>query len=192
MIPQHITRNKKTGSFAFSIEDYILYILNHLEPEKSDKIRLNKIAFFVEFAYIYFRGHPLSEAEYAAIDKGTIIDGYDSILKQMQKDEKIKVDGFTLRPLKSPRTSVPIQIDEFIEPLIKKYASLTNAELVSLSHLTDSYKITSKNERIMGKIIDKKLAFLESFFEENKAQKQLEESELPVIDKSKLVEYGAR
>ncbi|MAF20730.1 MAG: hypothetical protein CMI55_03545 [Parcubacteria group bacterium] len=48
---EKVRQDKKTP--LFKKEDYILYILNNLEPEKSDKIRLNKVAFFVEFAFVH-------------------------------------------------------------------------------------------------------------------------------------------
>lgn len=192
MVSKTVIQGKKPSKFLFPKEDYILYILNHLEPEKSDKIRLNKIAFFVEFAYIYFREHTLSKIEYAAIPKGLVIDNYDLILKQMQERKKVKIDGFTLRPLESPKTKIPSEVSEFIDPLIKKYSSLTKSELITLSHLTDSYKITTDNGKIMGRIVDKKLASLETFFEESKLDEGLNESELPVIDRDKLVKYEFR
>ena len=94
----------------FRKEDYILYILNNLEPEKSDKIRLNKVAFFVEFAFIHHNEKPLSSAKYAAINKGAVIDDYDFILKKMEKDKRIKIDGYIVRPLESPNTQLPNEI----------------------------------------------------------------------------------
>ena len=57
-------------------EDLILHILNKLEPEKSDKIRLNKLAFFTEFAFLHRFNKPLSNAEYASIDLGPVIWNY--------------------------------------------------------------------------------------------------------------------
>ena len=48
------------NDFKFKIEDYILYILSKIEPAKSDKIRLNKVAFFVEFAYMFKKQKELS------------------------------------------------------------------------------------------------------------------------------------
>lgn len=183
--------NTKTkNNFLFNIEDYILYILNKLEPDKSDKIRLNKIAFFVEFAYIFRKEKPLSKAQYAAIDNGAVIDSYDPILRKMQKDKKIKLDGYIVRPLKSPDALIPEELSFFIDPLIKKYSLLNNEELIGLSHSTDSYRITTDNERVMGKIIDKKLASLETFFCENEAVGcEIDENKLPVVDKKKLVRY---
>lgn len=181
---------KKKNSFIFGVEDFILYILNHLEPDKSDKIRLNKIAFFVEFAYIFYKEKPLSKAKYAAIDRGAVIDSYDPILKKMQKEKKIKLDGYIVRPLKSSDASISGELSFFIDRLIKKYSLLSNEELISLSHSTDSYKITTNNEKIMGKIIDKKLALLETFFcEDEMVGCEINEDKLPVIDREKLVEY---
>jgi len=185
---------KKTEkSFLFKIEDYILYILNRLEPEKSDKIKLNKVAFFVEFAYLFFKGKPLSKARYAAIDNGAVIDSYDPILKRMQKEKKITIDGYIVRPLKSPDATIPEEISSFLDPLIQKYALLDNSVLINLSHSTDSYKITTDNEKIMGRIIDKKLAPLETFFDEDKVVEcEIDENKLPVVDKKKLVRYGIK
>jgi len=72
-------------SKKLSTEDFILYILNKLEPDKSDKIRLNKLAFFIEFAFIHHFNRPLSNTEYAGIDLGPVIDNYDLILKNMEE-----------------------------------------------------------------------------------------------------------
>ncbi len=178
------------NNFLFNVEDYILYILNNLEPDKSDKIRLNKVAFFVEFAYIFHKERPLSKTEYAAINNGAVIDSYDLILKKMQKKKKIKLDGYIVRPLNSPELSIPKELPLFIDPLIKKYSLLSNEELINLSHSTDSYKITTNNERIMGRIIDKKLALLETFFcEDEVAEEKIDESKLPVVNKEKMIRY---
>lgn len=187
-----ITKKTKK-SFLFKIEDYILYILNRLKPEKSDKIKLNKVAFFVEFAYLFFKGKPLSKAQYAAIDNGAVIDSYDPILKKMQKEKKITIDGYIVRPLKSPDATIPEEISSFLDPLIQKYALLDNSVLINLSHSTDSYKITTDNEKIMGRIIDKNLAPLETFFDEDKVVEcEIDENKLPVVDKKKLVRYGIK
>lgn len=173
----------------FKTEDFILYILNRLAPDKSDKIKLNKIAFFVEFAYLFSKEKSLSDAKYAAIDMGAVIDSYNSILENMQKEGKITIEGYTIRPLKSPEVDVPEETSLFIDPLIKKYSVFNNNELISLSHDTDSWKITTNNEKVMGQIIDKKLALLETFFDENEATAMIDEDKLPVINKEKLIEY---
>lgn len=183
-------REKAKGKELFHTEDYILYILNRLEPEKSDKIRLNKIAFFVEFAYVFQNERPLSNARYAAIDNGAVIDSYDFILKLMVARKKVKIDGYFVRPLKTSEAPTPKEVSSFIDPLIKKYSSLNNGELIGLSHSTDSFKITTNNGRTMGSIIDKDLALLETFFDEDKdEEEEIDENSLPTIDKSKLVKY---
>jgi len=186
-----IKPKKATNTFQFEVEDFILYILNHLEPDKSDKIRLNKIAFFTEFAYIYFNHKPLSKVTYAAIDKGAVIDGYDLILKRMSKEGKIKIDGYFVRPLTDPKVNIPKEVASFTEPLIKKYSIFTNDELIGLSHNTDSYKITTSNEKRMGKIIDKDLALLETFFDNSITNEDYtcKVRDLPAFDRNKLVRY---
>jgi uncharacterized phage-associated protein len=176
--------------YKFNTQDYILYILNHLEPDKSDLWRLNKIAFLVEFAYLYFNESPLSKANYAAIDYGPVIDHYKDILKEMEKGGLIKVDGYKIRVISSDRVgNISDETKKFVDPLIKKYSEMTKGELKALSHSTDSYKITTENEKVMGRTIDKSLANLESFFDENN-DIELSEDSLPVVNKSDLVEYG--
>lgn len=179
----------KNQDFKFSKKDYILYILNRIEPTKSDKIRLNKIAFFIEFAYIFFNNKNLSALRYAAIDNGPVIDGYDPVLKEMAKEKLITIDGYHLRPLSDARATPPTKIEGFIKSIIEKYENLSIEELIALSHQTDSYKITTDNEKVMGRIIDKKLASLETFFCDSEDEEDISENRLPVVDRGALVEY---
>jgi uncharacterized phage-associated protein len=180
--------NKK---FKFTKEDFILYILNKLEPDKSDKIRLNKMAFFVEFAYLLNFGQDLSDANYAAINKGPVIDGYDSLLKSMQTKRLIKIDNYVVRPLKSPAVDIPTDIRIFMDSIMDKYSKLKNEELYTLSHSTDSYKITTNNEKKMGRKISKKLAILETFLADDESQEEeFSEDSLPKINRSNLVQYA--
>lgn len=173
-------------------EDYILYILNKLEPEKSDKIRLNKLAFFVEFAFLHHFNKALSNVEYAGIDLGPVIDNYDAILKSMQKRNLVKIDGYKIRPLVSPSTQLSPEHSAFVDGIIEKYSMLSKDVLIGISHLTDAYKITTDNEKLMGKRIDKKLALLETFLLEDESDKPTEENELPVIDRKQLIRYDNR
>jgi uncharacterized phage-associated protein len=175
---------------TMSQEDLILYILNRLEPEKSDKIRLNKLAFFTEFAHLTKFDCDLSSAKYAAIDNGPVIDDYDKILKAMEKNGLVTVDGYIIRPLKSPSAEIPENTRAFVDKIIDKYSKLTNNELITLSHATDSYKITTNNEREMGKIIDKKLASLETFLADDNDSVQSNEDELLKVDRSRLIRYA--
>ena len=180
---------EKNKEFVFTTKDYILYILNRLEPTKSDKIRLNKIAFFIEFAYIFYNNKNISKVDYAAIDKGPVIDKYDSILREMEEEKLITINGYSLRPQKNTKSRPPKEIESFVESIIEKYSKLSREELVALSHQTDSYKITTDNEKKMGNIIDKKLASLETFFCDSEDNEEIKEECLPVLDKSKLTEY---
>ena len=176
----------------FAVEDYILYILNRLEPEKSDKIRLNKLAFFTEFAFLHRFNKPLSDAEYAGIDLGPVINNYDFILKGMQKDKLVKVDGYKIRPLASPKVQLSQEYRDFVDSILDKYSVLSKDVLIGISHLTDAYMITTNNEKIMGGKIDKKLALLETFLLEDDVEHIVNENELPAIDRSQLVRYDTR
>src|SRR3989344_7456131 len=178
-----------TKGIRLNVEDYILYILNKLEPEKSDKLILNIIAFFVEFAFLQKYNKDLSSAEYAAINHGPVIDGYDEILKDMEKNKLVKIDDYIVRPLRYPKIEISNEQQEFIDRVLEKYSGLSSSELRGLSHQTDSYKITTDNEREMGKKIDKKLAMLETFLLEDETDEALSENKLPKIDRSKLIPY---
>ena len=84
---------------------------------------------------------------------------------------------------------MPVEIETFLDSVILKYSKLSKTELIGLSHLTDAYKITTDNEKVMGKKIDKKLASLETFLYEDKMQNEFSENKLPKINRSKLVKY---
>src|ERR1035437_8114415 len=120
-------------------EDLILYILNKLEPEKSDKIRLNKLAFFAEFAFLHRFNKPLSNVEYAGIDLGPVINDYDTILKDMESKKLIKMDGYKIRPLASPSAQLSPEYSAFVDSIIEKYSVLSKDVLIGISHLTDAY-----------------------------------------------------
>jgi len=75
-----------------------------------------------------------------------------------------------------------------VDPLINKYSLFTNNELIALTHDTDSYKITTTNEKHMGRIIDKELAALESFFVDDIVP-EIPESDLPKLDEKDLEKY---
>lgn len=173
-------------------EDFILYILNKLEPEKSDKIRLNKLAFFTEFAFLHRFNQPLSDAEYAGISLGPVIDDYDIILKEMQKKKLLTMDGYKIRPLASPKEDLPPEYRNFVDNIIEKYSAMPKDVLIGISHLTDSYKITTDNEKKMGGKINKKLALLETFLLDDETEKLINEDELPTVDRSQLIRYAAK
>lgn len=173
--------------FKFTTEQYVAYILSKLEPAKSNRIRLMKVAFFVEFAYKAKYGKELSESKYAAINMGPVIDGYKIILDQMKSEGLITFSGYNVLLTRAPKNNLPDEVACFIDPLIEKYSKLSDQELITLSHQTDSYKITTDNETRMGGIIDKDLAALESFFEDD--NDQIDESELQPVDKNKLKKY---
>lgn len=175
-----------------TIEDFILYILNKLEPEKSDKIRLNKLAFFTEFAFLHRFNQPLSNAEYAGISLGPVIDNYDAILKGMQKKNLVKMDGYKIRPLASPSVELSPEYRTFVDGIIEKYSMLSKDVLIGISHLTDAYKITTKNDKVMGEKIDKKLALLETFLLDDETERFVDEDELPTVDRSQLIRYATQ
>jgi len=178
-----------TKGIRLNVEDYILYILNKLEPEKSDKLVLNKIAFFVEFAFLQKYNRDLSSAEYAAIDHGPIIDDYEDVLKRMAKAGLVKIDGYIVRPLRSSEIDMPQEQRNFVDGVIEKYSKLSSTVLRGLSHQTDAYKITTDNERVMGKRINKRLAVLETFLAEDERDEVFSEDELPKVNRSELIRY---
>lgn len=175
--------------FKFTKKDYILYLLNRIEPEKSDRYKLNKVAFFVEFCFIHNTNQELTNVSYAGIDKGPIIDGYKALLEDMASEGLVKLVGYRVMPLAKPTVEVPDHIRLYIDPLITKYTSLTNGELINLAHSTDSYQITTKAEKEMGNVINKELAHLETFFDDE-VEEDIAEDNLPPIQENKLEDYA--
>lgn len=177
---------------VFTTPEFILYLLQKIEPEDATKLKLNKIAFFTEFGYIYRQQKSqLSDAEYAAINYGPVINNYRQILEEMEKAGQVKLENNHVRPLVSPQTKISEEVAAAINELIEKYSKFNTQELIGLSHSTDSYKITTNNEKTMGQIIDKDLALLETFFDESANEEILtQEAELPKVKQSDLIEYG--
>lgn len=170
-----------------STRDFILYLLNKIELAKVGKIRLNKLAFFVEFGYLFKTGKPLSKTQYAGIDLGPAINNYRDILAKMVKDGDIKIQGNRIVPLRLS-SQLPPSITSIIDPLIKRFDLQPDSMLVSLSHATDAYKITTDNETKMGRIINKNLASLETaLFDEDVMTDEI--AKLPMVDKTRLVPY---
>lgn len=175
------------NNFKFKKEDLILYILQKVEPGRVDLYRLNKLAFFAEFGYMFKTQNILSDLNFAGIDKGPVIDGYKAIVADMEKRGLIKSDGYKIRPLADPSMPIPETVSNIIDPILTKYSALSSPELIALSHETDSYKITTHNEAVMGKTIDKGLASLETFFNDELTEE--EGVDLPQFKKEDLVPY---
>ncbi|MFA6519156.1 MAG: type II toxin-antitoxin system antitoxin SocA domain-containing protein [Candidatus Shapirobacteria bacterium] len=178
-----------TTKFKFSPSDYLLYLLARLEPKQSGKLKLNKIAFFVEFGYRFKTGQDLSSASYAGINYGPVIHDYKSLLANMEKRGLIKIDGNFVHLTSTPAINLSKEVGQVIDPLIEKYSSLSESELVTLSHATDSYRITTGNGKKMGQIIDKKLSSLETFFDDNGDSLSIDENKLPLVNRKNLIPY---
>lgn len=163
------------SDFKFTKKDFILYLLARIEPKRADLVCLNKLAFFTEFYFKYKTGKDLSDSNYAAIDYGPIIDHYRDCLIEMETDGLVKLSEYKISLCSTADLNVPEEIQNLIDPIIEKYTQLNNSELISLSHDTDSYKITTDNEKIMGNIINKDLASLETFFDSDESPEYSEE-----------------
>lgn len=179
-------------SFVFNTKDYILYLLHKMGGEGVDKIKLNKVAFFVEFGYMFKKQKELSDAKYAGINLGPVINDYLSILRTMQREGSIVMKDNKIKSIKNADVEIPKEVTEVVNILIDRYRRLSNSELVSLSHLTDSYKITTNNEKKMGGIIDKKLASLETFFEDTRSEESVNQNLLPKVKPERLRAYGQK
>ena len=186
------------GNYRFTTEDFILYILNYVEPGKSTFMTVNKLAFLLEFFYLYnTEGKELSDAKYAAINHGAVIDNYKDVFAGMEQKGLVQITDHHLRVLAdAPR--IPSDVKEKIDPVLRRFSQYDSSALRALTHKMDSYLITSKNERVMGKVIKKDLASLETFFEElnDSETSSVQEGEmvdLPLtIDREKLLRYETR
>lgn len=177
------------SDFKFTKKDFILYLLARIEPKRADLVCLNKLAFFTEFYFKYKTGNDLSNSNYAAIDYGPVINHYRECLTEMETEGLIKLNKYKVSLCSSSSLNVPEEVQNMIDPIIEKYTQLNNRELISLSHDTDSYKITTDNEKVMGNMIDKDLASLETFFDSEElaeySEDELDEL-LPDIDLNDL------
>lgn len=176
-------------NFKFTKKDFILYLLARIEPKRADLVCLNKLAFFTEFYFKYKTGNDLSDSNYAAIDYGPIINRYRDCLTEMETEGLVKLNEYKISLCSSADLTVPEEVQSLIDPIIEKYSQFNNRELISLSHDTDSYKITTDNEKIMGNIIDKNLASLETFFDSEELAEYSEDEVdelLPDIDLNDL------
>lgn len=149
------------------IEDLLLFILSNSSPNMGIK-KLNKLAFFLEFTYIFENDKNLTNAEYAALPMGPTINDYKILIKHLIKGGKItkneKADNGLedYLPLVKPKDLSP-ELTGFLLTVLNRYKDLSPKQLEDLSHGLDSYNITMhENGGVMGKIIDKDLALLDS------------------------------
>ncbi len=152
---------------TIDIEDLLLFILGNSSPNMGIK-KLNKLAFFIEFTYIFENDKKLTNADYAAIPMGPVINDYKVLIKNLVSSGKItqnkKADGGMedYLPLVKPREFSP-ELTGFLLTVLDRYKNLSPKQLEDLSHGLDSYNITvHENRGDMGKIIDKDLALLDS------------------------------
>jgi len=187
-------QNKK-NNFQFTTEDYILYILSKLPNEKSTPLYLNKVAFLTEFAYKFKTFSDLSDAQYAAINLGPVINDYNRILDKMHDSEKLeRVGRKQLFPKQQPGFTIPEEIKLIIDPLIEHYSHMSIGELIKLTHETDSYTITTNGGKVMSKIIDKDLTHLDMIFAGDQIEEipEIDEDKLPVFKRDELIKYDFR
>lgn len=152
---------------AIEIDDLLLFILNHSSPNMGIK-KLNKLAFFLEFTYLFENDRALTNAEYAAITMGPVVNDYKVLIAQMVqagqivKNEKADPGLEDYLPVQREKEFDP-ELMGFLLTVLNRYKDLSPKQLEDLSHGLDSYNITvHENGGEMGKIIDKDLALLDS------------------------------
>jgi uncharacterized phage-associated protein len=149
-----------------TIDQLVLFVLNNGKPHMGIK-KLNKLAFLLEFTYLFEKETELTNAPYAAIDMGPVINDYKDLIASLVKDGAI---------IKNPKADerledyMPQKNDEivdseliaFLKTVLRRYEELNPKQLEDLTHNLDSYNITvHENKGKMGGIIDKELAMLD-------------------------------
>ncbi len=180
--------------FKFDKKNYILYLLNKLEPKVS-LLRINKIAFLVEFAYIFNFGEELTDISYAALPYGPVINDYNKLFEEMSLESYLVYDrdARIVRPLKDSEVTLSLEIEQRIEPFVEWFKSLKTNDLIQITHSLDSYIITSESETKMGRIIDKALANLDIYFDKSLSEEDTSNTtDLPYFDKSDLVPLNVK
>ena len=155
------------ATYMMSIEDLILFILGNSRPNMGIK-KLNKLAFLLEFTYLFEKDQPLTSADYAAIPMGPVMNDYKQLMKQLLEagkiveNEKAEEGLEDYLPLVKPKEFDP-ELTGFLLTVLNRYKELSPKQLEDLTHGLDSYNITvHENQGQMGKIIDKDLALLDS------------------------------
>ena len=163
----NIPHPKAMNHNIIDIEDLLLFILGNSSPNMGIK-KLNKLAFFLEFTYIFENDKKLTNAEYAAIPMGPVINDYKVLIKKLVESGKItkneKADNGLedYLPLVKGKELSP-ELRGFLLTVLNRYKDLSPKQLEDLSHGLDSYNITvHENGGEMGEIIDKDLALLDS------------------------------
>ncbi len=158
---------KNMNKPALKIEDLLLFILNNSNPNMGIK-KLNKLAFFLEFTYIFENDRELTNAEYAALPMGPIVNNYKVLIADMVRRQQIiknaKADPGLEDYLPTERSKeFAPELTGFLLTVLNRYKDLSPKQLEDLSHGLDSYNITvHENGGEMGKVIDKDLALLDS------------------------------
>jgi uncharacterized phage-associated protein len=153
---------------TINIEELVLFILNDCPPNIGVK-KLNKLAFLLEWSYIFDTGKELTNAQFAAIDMGPVIDGYKGLFQAMEKEKLIQRNRFendihNYVPNRPPRINA--ELNYFLAKVLNKYKNLTGLDLEHFTHTLASYNITLEdNNNSSGKIIEKHLACLEEVLE---------------------------
>lgn len=148
-----------------TIQELILFVLENCKSNMGVK-KLNKLAYLLEFSYIFEFEQALTDADFAAINMGPVINNYKDVLDQMKKKKQICINGQANNgvtdylPLKRAKIEGPL--NTFLQTVLRKYKELNPKQLEDLTHGLDSYNITVyENGGQMGAVIDKDLGLLD-------------------------------
>ena len=134
--------------------------------------KINKLAFLLEWSYIFDTGEYLTDSDFAILPMGPVINNYKEIVKKMGKEKMIAKNTannadkeaylFTGDNLK-----IDSKIENFLLKVLKKYKELSTSDLIQYTHSLESFAIAKHNYQknktnYQGKIIDKNLAYLDS------------------------------
>lgn len=129
------------------IENVIIYIIDYFQknyaPADLGKVKLNKILWFADRAFMYKNYTSLTKSSYIRNPKGPVIKKLDNILAKLEKDNFIR--SFSVNKGEFQQISFVClkepNLDEFtakeiniLDEIINKFASKTAKELSEISH----------------------------------------------------------
>lgn len=157
-------------------DDLVLLILNGCPPNSVGLKKLNKLAFLLEWSYIFDTGDELTDAKFVALPMGPVIDDYKNILKKMEQKKLIlqnpnEQNYINYLPL--IKAKIDSEKEFFLLSILKKYFNLSGSELELFTHSLASYTLTLEdNKNRYGCTIEKYLACLESSLAINSLEDQ--------------------
>ena len=130
--PGHFTGFKKIN--PIKIAALVTYFIQHAKPAFNDKLKLNKLLFFLDFHHFKSQGVSISGLSYRAIQYGPVPSQYDNIYRYLENEQIISAKF--LRMPNGAAREVFVSNSDFDEFLF------SDTELATITHITKQFSNT--------------------------------------------------